>query len=27
VSRGRAAMLIALTQEPVPGSMGYGNAS
>jgi RNA polymerase sigma-70 factor (ECF subfamily) len=27
VSRGRAAMLIALTQEPVPGSMGHGNAS
>ncbi len=27
VSRGRAAMLIALTQEPVPGSMGHWNAS
>jgi RNA polymerase sigma-70 factor (ECF subfamily) len=27
VSRGRAAMLTALTQEPAPGSMGHGNAS
>ena len=27
VSRGRAALLTALTQEPVPGSMGHGNAS
>jgi RNA polymerase sigma-70 factor (ECF subfamily) len=26
VSRGRAAMLIALTQEPAKGSMGHGNA-